>query len=328
LLSLQAGRGLAALSVVLFHTSAVFALPKYWGSHPFGLLFQPGSAGVYYFFVLSGFIIAYAHAKDIGDPGRLLRYLANRTKRIYPMYWIVTAVTLGYLYFAHMLSAEFFQRAYFVGDVTLLPFDGDHGTLAVAWTLFHEIVFYFAFCTLIISLRAGIIALAVWAVGCASNIFLLHGLPPDTAGAFAGVVFAPINLLFFFGIGVYVAFENKHVRLPTFLLCAGIAVFIGTWTYEMIWPQREGTLIPILLFGIGAALIVLTLCDFEKRSIVKIPHALVVLGDASYSIYLTHFLVIAAIAKVLSLYRSSFFQYFAFFVMVSISVCDRALRQR
>jgi peptidoglycan/LPS O-acetylase OafA/YrhL len=154
--SLQAGRGLAALSVVLFHASAVFALPKYWNSHPFGLWLQPANSGVYYFFILSGFIIAYAHAKDVGNPHRLSRYVSNRARRIYPMYWIVTAVTLTYLYLAHLVNAAGLNFWFIVGNISLLPFDGDHGTLAVAWTLFHEIVFYIAFASLIVFRRIGI----------------------------------------------------------------------------------------------------------------------------------------------------------------------------
>jgi len=57
--SLQMGRGLAALAVVLYHAADTITLPKYIGSDTTGLLkyFLPGHAGVHYFFILSGFVI-------------------------------------------------------------------------------------------------------------------------------------------------------------------------------------------------------------------------------------------------------------------------------
>jgi peptidoglycan/LPS O-acetylase OafA/YrhL len=318
--SLQAGRGLAALSVVLFHASAVFALPKYWNSHPFGLWLQPANSGVYYFFVLSGFIITYAHAKDVGNPRRLSRYISNRTRRIYPMYWIVTAITLTYLYLAHMVSAVGLNFRFIVGNILLLPFDGDHGTLAVAWTLFHEIIFYIAFASLIVFRRIGVPIMTAWAIGCAARCFLLHGLPPDTGANFANVIFAPINLLFFFGMAAFALVKSEQIPTPSILLFVGVVVYVATWVLEVVRPQNWDGVFPVLAFGIGATLIVLTLCDFEKRGILKIPHTLVMLGDASYSIYLTHFLVISALAKLLSRWRDVVPEYPAFFILIAVSV--------
>ena len=65
---LQAGRALAALAVVAFHLSTAFSDPRY-GSHSIGQAFtRHGNLGVDFFFVLSGFIILNAHARDIGRP--------------------------------------------------------------------------------------------------------------------------------------------------------------------------------------------------------------------------------------------------------------------
>ena len=61
LVSLQLGRAFAALAVLLYHTNATLALPKYLGRDMLPALWG-ADAGVHYFFVLSGFVIWLAHA--------------------------------------------------------------------------------------------------------------------------------------------------------------------------------------------------------------------------------------------------------------------------
>lgn len=55
--ALQAGRGFAALIVLLFHNALIFASDKYWNNEFYNGIFGFGHSGVEFFFVLSGFII-------------------------------------------------------------------------------------------------------------------------------------------------------------------------------------------------------------------------------------------------------------------------------
>ena len=92
--SLQACRAIAAIFVVLSHTSGILSLPKYLGAKPFGPAFDFGFVGVDFFFVLSGFIIMYAHARDIGQPRAFGAYMWKRFSRAYPPYWVALTLIL------------------------------------------------------------------------------------------------------------------------------------------------------------------------------------------------------------------------------------------
>jgi exopolysaccharide production protein ExoZ len=68
--TLQAGRGFAALGVLLFH---VWLMARDHLDYEFlgpvlGGLIMHGARGVDFFFVLSGFIIMYANADNVGQP--------------------------------------------------------------------------------------------------------------------------------------------------------------------------------------------------------------------------------------------------------------------
>ena len=82
------GRGLAALSVLLFHVNIVLKLPKYLNNDIFPF-FNFGYCGINYFFVLSGFVIFLAHEKDIGQAARVPMFLWKRFRRVYPVLWMV-----------------------------------------------------------------------------------------------------------------------------------------------------------------------------------------------------------------------------------------------
>src|SRR4051812_16613211 len=92
--TLQAYRGLAALLVVFSHAQNIYA--KYGPSPGWPVLFQFGSAGVQFFFVLSGFIMLWVHAADIGRPAAAGKYFHKRFIRIYPIYWVATLILLPF----------------------------------------------------------------------------------------------------------------------------------------------------------------------------------------------------------------------------------------
>ena len=89
--TLQAGRALAAISVAAFHLSITMGVERYGGVPVFQEFTQHGSRGVDFFFVLSGFIILFAHVGDIDKPRAWGEYIYRRFVRLFPIYWLYTA---------------------------------------------------------------------------------------------------------------------------------------------------------------------------------------------------------------------------------------------
>lgn len=277
--SLQAGRGIAAVLVVLFHTTVMFAAPKYWGTVILGDAFRFGFAGVEFFFVLSGFIMMHVHRRDIGRSERLRAYLEKRAARIYPIYWIVSlafmamAVTVNSVRWADVLNTPFL-----IGPNSV-------ALLGVAWTLFHEVLFYLLFAGLILHRRVGWSVLAIWFVLCT----LWFGrAPPHYA-------LSSINLLF--GFGITAALLLGRTPVPRFVLCLGVTAFIAVGI-ETVWlnilrePTRE------LAFGLAAAFAIAGVVKAEFSGSIRVPNWLSRLGDSSYALYLIHYPLLSVIAKV------------------------------
>jgi peptidoglycan/LPS O-acetylase OafA/YrhL len=84
-------RFVAASYVVIFHYWPIF-LAAY--IYPPGFVMR-GNAGVTFFFVLAGFILAYNYAEtNFSERGRLVSFYIARLSRIYPVYLIALAISL------------------------------------------------------------------------------------------------------------------------------------------------------------------------------------------------------------------------------------------
>jgi len=275
---------------LLFHlNTAVFDRPKYFAVQPFGPIFDFGHSGVEFFFVLSGFIILYAHRGDIGDLSAMSRYLSRRFQRIYPIYWVALAGLIPIYFLAPSFGVGHETDPVTVlSSIALVYINGDT-VLAPAWTLYHEVLFYAAFAVLIWNRVAGIALFVAWALG----IAVFQAVSPD-APAIARFLAAPLNLLFPVGILAALAYRSS-IRLPAGTLAVtGAAMFLGCGAWEVI-HGRSG--IGTLLYGLGSAFLIVGAARLEAAGRIRIPDALEFLGAASYSIYLTHFPALSLFAK-------------------------------
>lgn len=304
---IQVCRGIAAMMVVAFHTGASFAAEKYFGEPLFARLFRFGSSGVEFFFVLSGFIIYFVHHADFGVPAAVKRYAIRRLERVYPTYWLifsgVFAVALAIPAFRSGVPTEFLI---ILKSLFLVPQNpevvGGTGApvIIVAWSLQYELVFYFVFALFIFSPLFGfasVLALSIWwllsAAGWGGPKFILEFLQPHYFLIFAfGVVSARISV------------QHRVSKPFRWVLYGALiyAAFAGFEVAEMFvkqLPRSPGrTEVVSLGYGIGAALLIAGLVALESRRQRLVPSWLARMGDASYVLYLAHFPIISACAKV------------------------------
>lgn len=286
--SVQAARALAALSVAAFHLSLMMGDPRYGGVPVFQEYTIEGNLGVDFFFVLSGFIILHAHAKDIGQPSALPNYLWRRWARLFPVYWIYTAGMTMLLLLGLGANTELPDSlTEWLATITLIRFSPIDPPLRVSWTLFHELAFYLAFAVLIVHRKAGIALFAGWATVCL--LFFHHvGLEPNTPWH---VYTAQQNLYFLMGMGSFLLMRRGGRWWPELL--GGLLVVAVVVAF---WPPM-GSHAGELPLVVGFALLLAGVTKLEQRKNLPLPRWLLTIGDSSYSLYLLHLPICGLLLK-------------------------------
>lgn len=288
--SLQAGRGIAAVAVVVHHAAAYLGDPRFWASDWYTRLFDFGAFGVEFFFVLSGIVILLAHWKDQGQVDSFRSYAVRRLRRIYPIYWIVLAAAIVIFQHKPVLGAGYERDGWVILSSILLAHLGSLQTiLHVAWTLFHEIMFYVLFGAVILSRKFGYTLLSLWFGGSVLILVMPFG------GPFLKEYLSPIHLLFALGMVIAVIIRREVPLKAGLFLIPGVALLAYAWG----WTLRYG--LPdmncSLLAGVASFLILLDLMLFERNGRLRVPSWMNFLGDASYSIYLVHFPLLSLTAR-------------------------------
>lgn len=263
--SLQAGRGIAAVAVLIHHS--MLAARDFGGAFPGMGVLKQGYLGVDFFFVLSGFIIYHS---TIGRDRSPKDYALARFRRVFIPYWPVgIGIALLYVLMPHLSAGA--RDWSWLSTLTLAPVDS-HPALSVAWTLQHEILFYILFGLFFYS---GLfwLGLGLWA------LCIVVGAPH--------LALETINLEFFFGIAAC-ALYRRGVAHPALMLFA-IPAFA-------LWGLLGDDEAHRVLVGLGLAFIIAPIAQLERRHF-AVPQWLVTLGAASYSIYLVHVPIISLAAR-------------------------------
>ncbi|WP_420961598.1 acyltransferase family protein [Brucella sp. IR073] len=270
--SIQVLRAIAALAVVFFHLS-----PASW---------TLGAAGVDLFFVISGFIMGTVGLSD--SPGSFMR---KRIIRIVPLYWAVTLAMCAASLVPGLFANFTFDLPRLVTSLFFIPFEDLQGKIwplvVVGWTLNYEMFFYVLF-ALGLWLRLPILVpvLAIAALAAAGLLLRPDATIPR---------FYTDQLLLEFAIGLLLsrAMVFKNALLGAALAIAGV-VSLLSWGLASDTPEWR-----VIYWGLPAAAIVAGFLAVERAGAfpARALRPLEKLGDASYSLYLTHGIVLSIVRK-------------------------------
>ena len=137
IVELDSLRAIAALNLVLFHFTFVYAV-NYGYTDPLGFSLPYGKYGVQLFFMLSGFVNAMTLLKK----RKSADFLAGRIIRIGPSYWAVIVVNLLIVGLAPLAGLAY-TESQIAANLTIMPnLFGQECMEPVTWTLQIEILFY------------------------------------------------------------------------------------------------------------------------------------------------------------------------------------------
>jgi peptidoglycan/LPS O-acetylase OafA/YrhL len=173
-----------------------------------------GSAGVFLFFVLSGYLITGILLRSRTNPSALQNFYLRRALRIAPIYY----VTLGLAWRIHLpgIRQTFLWHFFYLSNVLFtLENSWSPWYTAHLWTLSVEEQFYLVWPFLILFLPFKAIKPVVWSTIIASIVYQLGAywfFGVDALGA-GILVFSSLDKL---GLGALLALEEGGTWIPAF----------------------------------------------------------------------------------------------------------------
>lgn len=301
-LTIQALRALAATMVVVHHLLTVIEGSSWRQS---GHQWMGGTTGVDIFFVISGFVMMTS-SRSLPRAHAARAFLLRRFQRIAPPYWALTTLKVLLLLAVPAISMKGLgSHWHIVASYLFLPAanGGDNFPVLIAgWTLTFEMLFYLLFAAALV-FRARFRVQLISFLACMICTVAAGGVLIHPGGPALLTVFDPIVLEFLYGVILgYAVLAN---RLPRGSICLGLLVF-GYVSLLWLAPYQSLWLRPIAS-GLPAFAVVTGAVGLEKYLRSRTPRWVTELGNSSYSLYLTHGLLMpffAAILKKIQLTRN------------------------
>jgi peptidoglycan/LPS O-acetylase OafA/YrhL len=319
--SIQLLRALAALFVVYTHSIGQMGMFAIGWQQRIPLRTSLGTFGVDIFFVISGFII-FLSAGQLTGRKASVSFLWHRFRRINPVYYVavlITVLTWIPSFLRHQRAAITTRQL--LSWIVLAPFPGDPpGALSQGWSLLYEWMFYWAFFLLIL---AGVRRKAAVLCGILGALALLGWLFRTRLTGVWVFYTDPLLLEFLMGVVIGFVFQrwNPGKVGALCLLVPGIALGLtilltGYGDFQAVLaPPASLRYLHAFYWGSAAALLVAGCVFLEKccppaffqhqnfgpdlRPVLvrksRFAQLPLLLGDASYSIYLFHLIVFGLI---------------------------------
>lgn len=299
--ALQGLRALAALLVVCDHSisTLIVRTGRPDDLRMFGYFL--GELGVAIFFVISGFVMMLAHGQDFQTAGAPRLFIAKRIGRIAPLYWLVTLLYAAKLF----ITDEPPALSHLAASLLFAPYDigerFDYPVFTIGWTLNYEMAFYLVFAVGLLMRRKVGLAFIAAAFG---GLVVLQLLGLSGKGDLAGYFGEPIVLLFVGGVVLGLLRPLALMRLPrpisfsvaTGLALAGVSIAVLIGIGEARHKLGPAIAIAVCVLATVAA------CAFADEGKGRSPLRTLAktLGDATYSIYLTHIFVLGVLGRIVA----------------------------
>jgi exopolysaccharide production protein ExoZ len=290
LIGIQYLRAIGAMLIVYFHN--VIQIPAYT---PYLTRYFLGGIhltnGVDLFFVVSGFIMLVTSRKAAP-----VDFLVRRVIRIAPLYWALTLLVAGFVAVRpELFRSTVLNAQYLVKSLLFVPYlcNGYFFPLLVpGWSLNFEMFFYLAFALILFVPHhrrvtiMGLSFLTLYFLG----IWILHSMDPTNRNSSVINFYTSLHL-FEFWSGMFVA--DLHLRgylkfwpvIGWLLLAASFVALLWGLPLNLASGSSAEFLLDSLLPSVTLLLAVVSL---ENTSSLPKSSRLTQLGDASYSLYLTH----------------------------------------
>ena len=296
---LQALRFVAAAMVLLSHLQ--HEVPSVRGLDVAGYApWQPVffAGGVDIFFVISGFIMHTIAAPHFGQPGAARSFFLRRLLRVVPPYWFfTTAMLLAALLFSGQVAHSQLSLPHVLASYLFLPFENPYGKiyplLILGWTLNFEMMFYAVFALGLMFPRRWGLAF----IGAVIGGLGLVGLVFEPARAPLAFWCNPIVFEFLMGIALAWCLQRGVRWSP-----AAGAVSIAAGVAAMVWAVQAGIAghhwaARALWMGLPACLVCAGVVWVRPQGKPgPLMRALMVGGDASFTLYLSHPFTLTVVA--------------------------------
>lgn len=319
--SIVFARAVVAIIVMLAHANLIIDPSLFHG------FFIQGWCGVDFFFILSGFLVAWTYWNNSDS---CVHWLGKRFARIYPTYWIYTTVVIAFHFivgkirggkFVSWIGMDFSGIA---RSMLLLPTDvavNEMPIIPPAWTLAYEVLFY-----LVVSFFVKGRKRVFWNISLVWLSWILMGRLFGTGSLILEFICAPLFVEFYFGMCI-VCLLRMTKRYGKTMLHIGLILLGVSWIGTNLGLQWFEYIDRVFRFGIPFSMIIYGMVAMEMDGKqIKVNKVWKCLSDSSFSLYLIHYPLLLLLNKVGNF--ASLPGLFVFFVSVSITVIAGILGYR
>ena len=231
-----------------------------------------------------------------------LTFIIRRLIRIVPPYWFYTTLMLILVLLPFTLKSSVFSIGYTLKSFLFIPALNPANSLPLpllpqGWILWYEMYFYLLF-SIFLFFDRRVLLPVIFLIFITST---LAGTWITSNNPIVEVLTSP--LLLEFALGCFLAYLTKttHISLRKgkfFIGTGGVLLFLTQYL-----PTAEDY--RLLVWGGPAFLIILGFVFWEENKPFEHPKYFVVLGNASYSIYLSHIFILLGISTLLKLHLVS-----------------------